>query len=262
MLDNKYIKPFKMYGNLYFVGNRRVSVHIIKTEVGLVMIDTGYPDMYDLIVNNMKELGLDPKDICAIIHSHGHIDHFGCTKQFKEISGAKTYIGRQDNDIVNGKLDLSWAKELGLERAEPFDCDVLIDDGDEFVFGNTKIRCLNTPGHTDGVISIFVNVEENGKSIIAAMFGGIGKNSLASKFLKEYNISFDCREKFRNSIHRLAKEHVDLPMGNHPNQTNTEGKLEKIMKGEFTVNPNEWKEFLDDAENSLDAFLEKEQNSK
>ena len=94
------IKPFKMYGNLYFVGSKKVSVHIIKTDCGLVMIDSGYPDMYEQILDSMKELNLDPKDICAIFHSHGHIDHYGCTREFKKLSGAKTYISRIDNDIV------------------------------------------------------------------------------------------------------------------------------------------------------------------
>ena len=75
------------------------------------MIDTGYPDMYDQILDSMNCLGLDPKDICAIFHSHGHIDHYGCTERFKARSGAKTYISRIDNDIVNGTYDLSWAKE-------------------------------------------------------------------------------------------------------------------------------------------------------
>ena len=92
------IKPFKMYGNLYFVGSTKVSVHIIKTDCGLVMIDTGYPDMYEQILDSMHELNLDPKDICAIFHSHGHIDHYGCTREFKELSGAKTYISRIDNE--------------------------------------------------------------------------------------------------------------------------------------------------------------------
>ena len=101
------IQPFQMHHNIYFVGSTRVSVHIIQTEVGLVMLDTGYPDMYEQILDSMDELGLNPKNICAIFHSHGHIDHFGCTDKFKQISGAKTYISAIDNDIVNGKLDLS-----------------------------------------------------------------------------------------------------------------------------------------------------------
>lgn len=131
-------------------------MHIIDTKDGLVMIDTGYPDMYDQILDSMNELELNPADICAIFHSHGHIDHFGCTQKFKELSGAKTYISRIDNDIVNGKLDLSWASELGYDRLPPFDCDVLVEDGEKFSFGDVVVRCRLTPGHTDsnGVVSM------------------------------------------------------------------------------------------------------------
>lgn len=41
------IPPFKMYGNLYFIESSRVSVHLIDTAEGLVLIDTGYPQMYN-----------------------------------------------------------------------------------------------------------------------------------------------------------------------------------------------------------------------
>ena len=255
------IKAFNLYGNLYFVGSKKVSVHIIKTECGLVMIDTGYPDMYEQILDSMNELNLDPKDICAIFHSHGHIDHYGCTRQFKELSGAKTYISRIDNDIVNGTYDLSWAKELDLPRIPPFNCDVLVEDGDVFTFGKTKIRCVLSPGHTDGVLSFFVNLEDGDKSIIAAMHGGVGINSLTAKFLNEYNLSFDCREKFRESLHKLSKEHVDLVMGNHPGQSKTEEKLRIVMSGSGSVlDDKEWQEFLKNVENNLDMLLEKEAN--
>ncbi|MBQ9861394.1 MAG: MBL fold metallo-hydrolase, partial [Clostridia bacterium] len=62
------IQPFKMCENIYFVGSTKVSVHIIETDEGLVMLDTGYPNMYEQILNSMEALGLDPKNICAIFH--------------------------------------------------------------------------------------------------------------------------------------------------------------------------------------------------
>jgi len=258
-MNNKSdIKAFKMFGNLYFVGSTAVSVHIIETEAGLVMIDTGYPDMYDQILVSMQELNLDPKKIRAIIHTHGHIDHFGCTVKLKALSGAKTYIGRPDNDIANGKLDLSWAKEIGIDGFETFDADVLVDDGDVLTFGKTKIRCVFTPGHTDGVISLFVNIEEGDESIIAAMHGGIGTNSMTKDFLDEYGLSYDCRDTFRKGLHALKSEHVDLVMGNHPGQNDTEGKLQKVLNNEPIVDPTEWQRFLIMAENNLDAMLANE----
>lgn len=261
-LTKSDIKPFRMYGNLYFVGSSRVSVHIIKTELGLVMIDTGYPDMFEQILDSMSELDLNSKDIYAIFHSHGHIDHFGCTQRLKELSGAKTYISRIDNDIVNGTYDLSWAKELKYEPLPPFDCDVLVEDGDCFTFGKTSIRCRLTPGHTAGTLSFFVNIEEDGHSIVAGMHGGVGLNSMSTEFLKNYNLSFDCRKKFREGLHMLTAEHVDLVMGNHAGHNDTQGKLQRLLAGERSiVDPREWQRFLNKIEKRLDDLIGRE-NSK
>ncbi len=246
------IQPFEMYENIYFVGSTRVSVHLIKTQDGLVMIDTGYPDMYEQILNSMNELGLNPKDICAIFHTHGHIDHIGCTQKLKELSGAKTYISYIDNDILNGKLDLSWAEELGYERLPAFDCDVLINDGDSFFFGDTTIKCILTPGHTDGVLSFFIKIRKAGEDIVAAMHGGVGFNTLETDFLTKYKLSFDCRKIFRESLHKVYNEDVDIVMGNHPQQNDTQGKLQKILCGESIVDRSEWKRFLTEIEHALD----------
>ena len=62
------IKPFKMVGNLYFVGTKQASCHIIDTEEGLIMIDTGYRESVDGILESMAELGFDPLDIKIILH--------------------------------------------------------------------------------------------------------------------------------------------------------------------------------------------------
>ena len=58
-----YVKPGRIFGNLYFVGTRPASTHIIDTGEGLIMIDPGYHDSLYLVIQNMWELGLNPKDI-------------------------------------------------------------------------------------------------------------------------------------------------------------------------------------------------------
>lgn len=250
ILSEIRLQPFKMHANLYFVGNEKVSVHLFDTSLGLVMIDTGYPDMRDIILSNIKQLGFDPENLVAIFHSHGHIDHFGNTREFTRISSAKTYISRIDNEIVNGNLDLSWAKELGLERIPPFSCDVLLEDGDVFDFGNTRIRCVHTPGHTEGVMSFLITLTDG---TVAAMHGGIGTNSLRSDFLNKYGLSFDCRKKFRKSLDRLSGEKADIVLGNHPETTDTKGKMLRIFNGERDLrDKNEWPRFLQFVESIID----------
>lgn len=250
------ILPFRLYENICFIGSSKVSVHLIETEAGLVLIDTGYPDMYDQILNSMENLGFDPKDICAIFHSHGHVDHFGCTQRLVALSGAKTYISRIDNDIVNGKLDLSWARELNMEPLPFFDCDILVEDRDVFTFGSTTIRCRLTPGHTDGVLSFFVTVPDGkGGTVTAAMHGGIGQNTFKKAWLDQYGFSTKCREVFRRGLHDLAEEKVDFVLGNHPKQSGTEEKLLAVQRGESILDPEEWKRFLIKTEKTLDKTI-------
>lgn len=250
------IRPFPLCENVYFVGSSKVSVHIVRTERGLVMIDTGYPDMYEQILDSMREAALDPRGVCAIFHSHGHIDHFGCTPALKALSGAKTYISRIDNDIVNGKRDLSWAREIGMPTPAPFSCDVLVEDGDAFFFGSTKIRCKLTPGHTEGVLSFFIETDTEQGRLVCAMHGGIGMNSMKKDFLEKYGLSLDCRETFRQGLHELARERVDVVLGNHPGQSETQEKLQAYLSaGKSPIDPEEWKRFLLRAEEKLDAML-------
>ncbi|MBR5323085.1 MAG: MBL fold metallo-hydrolase [Clostridia bacterium] len=257
------LQPFQMHKNLYFIGNEDVSVHLIVTEEGLILIDTGFPEMHDLILNNIKSLGYDPKNICAIFHSHGHLDHFANTQDYAKLSGAKTYISRIDNDILNGKRDLSWAKEMGLKPLPFFDCDVLLEDGDTFTFGSTTIRCIHTPGHTEGVMSFIITLDDNGDKCVVAMHGGIGLNSMTAEYLTQNGLPLDLREKFKEGLKRLALEDVDLLIGNHPEQTRTLKKMVKVLNGETDLrNKADWPEFLAWNKARVDKLLKSEEEEK
>ena len=168
------------------------------------------------------------------------------------------FSSRIDNDIVNGKLDLSWARELKLERLPYFDCDVLVEDGDVFAFGDISIRCVLTPGHTDGVLSFFITMGEEG--IVAAMHGGIGFNSMSAAFLDDYDLSYGCRGQFLEGLHRLKKERVDLVLGNHPNQTGTLQKLNQLRQGARSIlDENQWQDFLQKTEQRFYDFIRTEE---
>jgi len=252
--ENMKLQGFCLYPGVYFVGDERVSVHLIDTGTGLIMIDTGYPNMLDVILKNIEKVGFSVMDIRAIFHSHGHIDHFGCTQEFVKRSGAKTYISRIDNDILNGTLDLSWARELKCPILPPFSCDVLIEDGDVFKFGDVSIRCVHTPGHTDGVMSFFITLPDG---TVAGMHGGTGTNTLTSDFLRRYGLSFDCRRKYRESVDKLWNERVDLVLGNHPEQSDTLGKMIRILNGDTDVRSSaDWHALLKETKEKYQKIME------
>ena len=257
-----YIKPFRIYGNLYFIGTEPASSHLIATEEGLILIDTGYPQMLYLVIENIRRLGFDPNDVKYIIHSHGHYDHLGGTKAMIELfPGIKTFLGEDDIPYADGTLDLTWAKELGYKYYEAVTPDYAMHDGDIIKLGSTEILCLSTPGHSPGTMSFFFDVTENGRTLRAGMHGGVGIFSMAKKFLDEYGLSYDCREKFFAGLERLKSQHVDIHLGNHAYGSDTIGKAKRHAENPSInpfIDPEEWGIFLEKRRQLLLELIESE----
>jgi len=188
----------------------------------------------------MYSMGLNPCDVKYLLLTHGHIDHLGGARAMRDVSGCKIALGEKDRLYANGELDLSWAKELGLEYNEPFEPDILINHADEIKCGSATFRAFATPGHTPGAMTWFFNTAD-GK--IAALHGGMGSNSMKKEFLDRYGLSYDCRDQFVKAMDELAQQKCDIYLGNHTKQNDTEGKYQRILDGDTGafVNPDSLK---------------------
>lgn len=254
-----YMEPFRLWGNIYFVGTKPASTHIIDTGDGLIMLDSGYQHSLYLVLENMRKVGLDPMDIKYIVHTHGHIDHCGATQALVKLTGAKTFLGEPDRDYVNGVLDLSWAKELDLELEE-FEADVLVNDGDTITLGNTTLTAIATPGHTPGAMSYLFEAEQDGQKLTACIHGGAGLNSLKKSFLDQYGLSYDCREDYFRSVDRLEKIKADIYLGNHVGQNQTPQKYQRLLAGDKDafVDPEGLRNFVRQCRKDLQVLIEQE----
>lgn len=254
-----YMPPFKIWGNLYFVGTKPASTHIIDTGDGLVMLDSGYQHSLYLVLQNMYTLGLEPMKLKYIVHTHGHIDHCGATRALVEMTGAKTFIGALDRDYVNGNQDLSWAKELGI-HLETFEPDVLLQDGDMICLGNTQINAVATPGHTPGAMSYLFDAHCGSRTLTAGLNGGAGMNSMKKEFLDRYGLSYDCRTDFLQAMDRLMTHNVDIFLGNHVEQNHTEEKYQQLLAGneDAFVDKAGWSRYAELCKKRMNALIEKE----
>lgn len=231
------IEPFQILENVYFCGTFQASCHLIDTGDGLIMIDPGYDNTLYLVIDSIYKLGFRPEQIKYIINTHWHWDHTEATAAMAELSGAKTLLGKDD-----------------LEKARRyFEPDILVKDGDTLTLGNTTIKFLETPGHTKGTISLFFDTNHQGKTYRVGMFGGAGANTLA-----QGSFDFDgCREAYRDSLHRLQKEHVDVFIGNHTwnNDTFPKAQILRSTGENLFIDDQLWHRFLDHCENRLDAVI-------
>lgn len=254
-----YVAPGRVFGNLYFVGTAPASTHVIATEEGLIVIDPGYPEALETVLSNMRTVGLDPMQTRIILCSHGHYDHAGAVLALRNMTGAKTYIGRGDLDMVEKGIR-TWAEELGTEYNEAFTPDVLLDDGDHVTLGSTDILCLSTPGHTEGTLSFFFDVTDGKETFRAGMHGGVGCNTLYASYLKNNGLE-GMREKFLAGLERLKGERVEIFLGNHVGNNNTVAKLARVANGEKKafVRPEEWIPFLESRKAHLQDIMKSEE---
>ncbi|MBQ8173768.1 MAG: MBL fold metallo-hydrolase [Clostridia bacterium] len=235
------MKPFRVVGNVYFIGTYQASSHIVDTGEGLIMIDTGYANTAYLVLHSLHELGFDVRDIRYIVNTHWHGDHTEATAAFVDLSGAKALIGREDAE----------------KAAQHFTPDIWIDDGDTLSLGNVTMRFMHTPGHTKGTISFFFDVEEGGRTLRVGSFGGAGLNTMVrSRFDFE-----GCREAYRASLHRLMEERVDVFLGNHTWNNDTYGKSLLLCEGKENpfIDSTLWGTFLHDYEKRLDEVIKNDQ---
>lgn len=234
------IEPFRIVGNVYFVGCFPASTHLIDTGEGLILIDPGFMSTLHLVVDGIHRLGFDPMDIKYIVNTHWHKDHTDATAALARLSGAKTLIGVKDKP----------------KAQKYFDADILIRDGDTLRLGNTEMEFMETPGHTEGTISFFFETEEGGKRYRVGMFGGAGANTMVrGKFEFE-----NCREAYVSSIQRLKKEKVDVFIGNHVWNNNTEEFGEILRSGGENkfIDPTLWTRFLEFCLDRVEDIIAKE----
>ncbi len=257
-----FMEPFRVAGNVYFVGTRPASAHLIDTGDGLILLDTGYQQTLYLVIHSISMMGFDVRDIRLVLLSHGHIDHLGGARNLAELSGAKTAIGLQDEDYANGRRDLTYAREMGIVYDTPFQPDILLRDGDVLEMGGTRIRCFHTPGHTEGTMSYLFNVTDGEREWVAGTHGGIGMNTMSRKFLNAYGLPLALRDAFRSGLSRMRAQHVDIFLPNHQDQWDTIGRYRRMLAGEKDVfiDESSWTGYLDMAEERLDALLEDEAN--
>ena len=249
------LPAFRVWGNLYFAGNRDGASWLLDTEAGPVLFDTNYPTTDTLLVHSLWSLGFDPSKIIAVFHTHGHYDHFGATALITALSGAKTYLGEADVKMFRERPELSYLDHAVNAHLELFTADVAVKDGDVFTFGNTRIRAVSTPGHCPGATTYFFNVTDGEKEVTAVLHGGAGMNTLEKDYREKYGV--DWRQDFLAGIDKLNGEEADIFLGNHTSQNGTEQKYSRLLAGEKDafIDRDELKRFLDGLREKVIALI-------
>jgi glyoxylase-like metal-dependent hydrolase (beta-lactamase superfamily II) len=155
LTDRVYLVGGSGYG-LSPTGDCNIFLIDGKTEMALV--DTGGGDGVEAILENVKEIGLNPDNIKYAFNTHCHFDHIGGNKELKEKTGCKIVAHPNDKKSIENLDELSlfsMAKEKGL-RFKATSVDVVVVDGEKFKVGDLELEIIHTPGHTPGCFSLLL----------------------------------------------------------------------------------------------------------
>ena len=153
-------EPFRIAGNLYYVGANDVAAFLITGPEGHVVLDGGYPTTAPMIMASIAALGFSIKDVKVLLNSEPHPDHAGGLRVLQQASGAELWAsdasadtiaaGGDDPDVFVPLRALVW---LGIVGYPPTHVDRRFKDGDTIRVGPTTLTAHVTGGHTRGCTS-------------------------------------------------------------------------------------------------------------
>lgn len=259
--ESRYVKPFRMYGNLYYVGDDWVCAHLVDTGDGLLLFDAGNcgGGATAMLVQAIWEAGFNPADVRWLVLSHGHVDHIGAVNFFRRMFGTKIFLGVPDAEMFRTRPEFSIIQESTDYMDELFEPDVEIRDGDVISFGNTEVTFRLVPGHTEGTIACFFDVTDGKETRRVGYYGGFGFNTLQKDFLMEFgDPAYRMRKVYLESIRKVRDEKVDIFMPNHTNNVDLLSKRQYMLDhpGENPfVDGDAWKKYLDGKYGELEKLM-------
>jgi glyoxylase-like metal-dependent hydrolase (beta-lactamase superfamily II) len=251
------IEPFRIAGNIYYVGATNIASYLISTSQGLILLDTGTREMLPMVQSSIVKLGFQLRDIKILLTSHAHWDHVEGHAAMKRATGAQVMAIAEEAPALSSGKDLSATAELGWE---PVTVDRVLHDGDDVVLGDITMHALLTPGHTAGCTTWTTTAHDSGRAysvvFICVPQAAAGVKLLGSK--QQPTLADD----LARSLRVLKALDPDIYLDGHPEDI-LAGKIARLRAGEVPsplVDHAGYRKYLAGCEADLQHRLEQERS--
>ncbi|MBS1809211.1 MAG: subclass B3 metallo-beta-lactamase [Acidobacteria bacterium] len=256
---NHPFKPFRLIGNIYYVGTSNLACFLIQTKAGLILIDTAMQESAPIVRGNIESLGFKLTDIKIMLASHAHFDHVAGHADMKKATGAKVYASKADAVIMEsgGKKGFHPVGDY-----KPIKVDKLLNDGDVVTLGEVKLKAHLTPGHTEGNTAWTTTVEENGKTYNVVFAPSM---SINPGVLMVNNPTWPkVAEAYGKSFQVLKSLPCDVFFGPHAPFFAMEEKVRRMKPGQPNpfIDPEGYQKFIAGYEKAYQEQIKREQAGK
>jgi metallo-beta-lactamase class B len=249
-------KPFRIYGNTWYVGPRGLGVFLVTARTGDVLIDGGVPGHVSLIEANIRDLGINLHDIKWILNSHAHCDHAGGIAQLAHDTGAQVIAGVADVPLLErgGHDDPEYADRFVFP---PVHVTRTVSEGEGLRLGELALTAYSTPGHTEGNTTWAWTSCEAGRCLQMVDVGSLSApdyklvgNPKYPDIVKDYDHSFAL----------IAALTCDIPLAPHPDMVDFWERVAKREQGDADalIDPAGCRAYAQDARANFKAQLAKQ----
>jgi metallo-beta-lactamase class B len=239
--DSEPQAPFKIMGNVYYVGANNIASILVATPQGHILIDTGTQKMAAVVFPNIVKLGFKPAEIKLMLISHAHYDHMETMETIRRITGATVAALEAEVPALVSGHDLSSNETWGQE---PIQVGRVLKSGDDITLGGSTIKVIWTPGHTLGAAAYFITTQENGRTYQIVFGGPPGPITGDAKYDTRPEDAF-------NSYTALRAMNPDILITGHP-QNLLKGKLDALWANKrpspLALQPGQWAKMIDESE--------------
>jgi metallo-beta-lactamase class B len=257
------VPPFRIAGNLYYVGSQDLAAYLLVTPQGNILINSNLASSPPQIKKSIEALGFKYGDTKILLISHGHYDHCAGSAEIQRETGAKYEVMAQDVPVVEsgGGDDFRYAGDKSFSFPAT-KVDHMLHDGDTVSLGGTTLTAHLTAGHTKGTTTWTFDEKENGRTLHVVIVGSPNVNpgyKLVNN--KAYpQIAADYRREFEE----LKKLPCDIFLGAHGAYFDLTEKYPRFKNGDKNafIDPAGYKAYIAEREQAFESELKKQSTSK
>lgn len=226
--------PFRIAGNLYYVGTDDLASYLVVTPKGNILINSDLEANVPMIKKSIKKLGFNYSDTKILLISHAHLDHAAGSQLIKQETKAKYMVMAEDVSLVEsgGKTDFHYANDPSIYFPAT-KVDKILHDGDKVKLADTVLTAHLTAGHTKGCTTWTMQVIENDKPYQVVIVGSLGVNP-GYKLVNNTTYP-DIAKDYQHAIKELKSLRGDIFLGAHARYFNLSKK--HALLGQSSVNP-------------------------
>jgi len=213
---SKPFQPFRIVGNLYYVGTYDLACYLITTAQGNILINTGLAASLPIIKANIEALGFKFADTKILLTMQAHYDHMGAMAAIKKMTRAKMMIDEKDASVMADGGSSDYALGGDGSTYEPVKADRLLQNGDTVKLGDMQLIMLHHPGHTKGSCSFLFDVKDDQRSyriLIANMPTIVTEKSFS--VVSDYP---DIAKDYAYTLNVMKKLSFDIWLSSHASQ--------------------------------------------